>query len=108
MLLYALVRWIDSGRASVRYALPLGCYYVITLGVPLVNGASYVNDAFLGHAVTVLLVPPVIVLFVWAMRRLVSFYPRRKVSAGSSPHARRAGNQAAAAATTAIAAAPNR
>jgi len=108
LLLYALVRWIDSGRPSFRYALPLGCYYLVTLGVPLVNGASHVNQAFLSHAMIVLLVPPVLILFVWSSRRLVSLYPRRNVSAGSSPHARCAGSHAAAAATSSSAPAPTR
>ena len=108
LLLYALVRWIDNGRPSIRYALPLGCYYVVTLGIPLVNGASLTNEAFVRHAAIVLLVPLVLMLIVWAMWRFVSLYPRRNVSAGSSPHARRAGNHAAAAATTASAPAPTR
>lgn len=106
LLLYALVRWIDSGRPSFRYALPLGCYYAVTLGVPLVNGAQG-GHAFLAHAAIVLLVPPVLVLVVCGVRWLLSLYPRRSVSAGSSAHARRAGNQAAAAATMSIVAAPS-
>ena len=106
LLLYALVRWVDSGRPSFRYALPLGCYYAVTLGVPLVNGAK-VGQAFLAHAAIVLLVPPVLVLVVCTVWRLLSRYPRRSVSAGSSPHARRAGSHAAAQATTSMVAAPN-
>jgi exosortase K len=108
LLLYGLVRWIDSGRPGFSYALPLGCYYLVTLGVPVVNGASLTNEAFLTHALIVLLVPLALMLLVWATRRLVSLYPRRSVSAGSSPHARRAGNHAAAAATSASAPAPAR
>ena len=73
LALSALVRWIDIGRPSVAYALPLCCYYLITLGVPLINGASLVNEAIARHAAIVLLVPPVLILFVWATRRLGRF-----------------------------------
>lgn len=104
-LLYALVQWIDRGGPAFRCALPLGCYYLVTLGLPLVNGAA--GDAFLAHAAVVLIVPPVLIVLAYAAQRLFSPYPRRSVSAGSSVHARRAGSHAAAAATTSIAAAPN-
>jgi exosortase K len=104
LLLHALVRWIDSGRPMFRYALPLGCYYGVTLGVPFVNGVQ-TDQAFLTHAVIVLLVPPVLILGVGAARRLFSSYPRRTVSAGSQ--ARRVGSQASAAATAIITDAPS-
>ncbi len=99
LLLYVLVQRLDRGRLAYGYALPLGVYYVVTLAVPLANGLQ-AGRAFFAHALVVLLVPPVLILFVWATRRVVSLYPRRKVSAGSSPHARRAGSHAASAATT--------
>ena len=67
-LLYALVQWIDRGGAAFRYALPVGCYYLVTLGLPLVN-AGRASDAFLAHAAIVLLVPPVLILFVYAVKR---------------------------------------
>jgi exosortase K len=104
-MLYALVQWIDRGGLAFRYALPLGCYYVVTLAVPLANGVQ-AGRAFFAHAVIVLLVPPVLILFVYATRRLCSRYPR-SVAAGSRPHARRAGNHAAAVATTNITTAPS-
>jgi exosortase/archaeosortase family protein len=66
-LLYALVQWIDRGGAAFRYALPAGCYYLVTLGLPLVS-AGGASDAFLAHAVFVLLVPPALILFVYAVR----------------------------------------
>jgi len=106
-LLYALVRWFDSGRRSFSYALPLGCYYAVTLGVPLVNGALG-GQAFLEHALIVLFVPPLLILVVCGARWLFLRYPRRNVSAGSSPQARCAGSHAAAAAATASAPAPTR
>jgi exosortase K len=129
LLLYALVQRIDRGALAspasafplrrggpkpegeggpvFRYALPLCCYYVVTLAVPLANGVQ-AGRAFFAHAVIVLLVPPVLILLVYAGRRLLLHYPRRSVSAGSSPHARCAGSHAAAAATTSSATAPTR
>ena len=114
LLLYAVVQRIDRG--VFRYALPLGCYYFVTLAVPVANGALRLRsgqalqsgDAFLTHAIVVLLLPPLLIVFVSVMRRLVSNYPRRKVSAGSSADARRAGSHAASAATTTSAPAPTR
>lgn len=41
-----------------RTALPLGCYYTITLALPMANGAA-ATAAFWEHAWTVLVVPPV-------------------------------------------------
>jgi exosortase K len=108
MLLYALVQRIDRGGAVFRYVLPLGCYYLVTLGLPLANGAAQASDAFLTHAVIVLLVPPVLMLLVSGASRLFSHYPRRNVSAGSSRHARRAGSHAASAETRTSALAPTR
>jgi exosortase K len=84
LLLYALVRRIDSGRPGFGYALPLGCYYAVTLGIPLLNGA-YAGQAFVAHSAIVLLVPPVLILVVVGARRLLLLYPRRRsISPGSS------------------------
>ena len=108
MLLYALVQRIDRGGAVFRYVLPLGCYYLVTLGLPLANGAAQASDAFLTHAVIVLLVPPVLILLGSGAWQLFSRYPRRNVAAGSSAHARLVGSAAAAPATRIIAPAANR
>ena len=108
LLLYEIVRRVDRGSPVFRYALPLGCYYLVTVGLPLANGAAQAGEAFLAHALIVLLVPPVVILFVWGIQVLFSRYPQRSVSTGSSAQARRAGSHAAAAATSAIAPAPNR
>jgi exosortase K len=105
LVLYALVQWLDRGRQVFRYALPLGFYYVVTLAVPLANGLQ-AGRAFFAHAVIVLVVPPVLIAFVWATGRVLSTYPRRSVSAGSSAQARLAGSHAAAAATATSAPAP--
>ena len=106
LLLYILVHRLDRTVTGFKYALPLGCYYLVTLGLPLANGAW--SEAFLEHAAIVLLVPPVLILLVCGARRLLSCYPRRSVAAGSSAHARRAGSHAATAATTSSALAPTR
>jgi exosortase/archaeosortase family protein len=108
MLLYALVQRIDRGGAVFRFVLPLGCYYLVTLGLPLANGAAQASDAFLTHAVIVLLVPPVLILLGSGAWLLFSRYPRRNVSAGSSAHARLTGRAAAPPATRIIAPAANR
>jgi exosortase K len=68
VLLYEIVRRIDRGTFR-SLALPLACYYAITLAVPLVNGAAWAGDAFLNHALVVLLVPPALIMLVYAIRQ---------------------------------------
>jgi exosortase/archaeosortase family protein len=75
VLLYEVVRRIDRGTFR-SLALPLACYYAITLAVPLVNGAlrlrsgqaAWAGDAFLNHALVVMLVPPALIMLVYTMR----------------------------------------
>ena len=67
--MYALVQRLDRGEFT--YALPLGCYYFVTLGVPLVNGTR-AGEAFFAHAAIVLFLPPALILFVCGTRWLVS------------------------------------
>jgi exosortase K len=105
-LLYGLVQWIDRGGAAFKYALPVACYYLVTLGLPLVN-AGRASDAFVAHAAFVLLVPPVLILLVSAARRVLLFILGEGFPPGSSVHARFAGSHAAAAATAIIAKAPS-
>jgi len=50
-------------RAFRRAALPLGCYYTVTLLLPLANGAGRSGDAFVSHAGAVIGVPLLIVVF---------------------------------------------
>jgi hypothetical protein len=50
------------GRAFRRAALPLGWYYAVTLALPFANGAAQ-SSGFVGHALVVLLVPPVAIVF---------------------------------------------
>jgi hypothetical protein len=49
------------GRAFRRTALPLACYYAVTLVLPLANGAAYAGSAFAAHALVVLVMPPVMI-----------------------------------------------
>jgi len=49
-----------------RAALPLGCYYTVTLLMPLANGAAQSGVAFVDHALIVLIVPPLVILAFFA------------------------------------------
>jgi hypothetical protein len=55
------VCWPKIARAFRRMALPLGSYYVVTLALPLVNGAAS-SGAFIEHALVVLVVPPLAII----------------------------------------------
>ena len=55
-------------RAFRRTALPLASYYAVTLAVPLANGAAHSGAAFVEHALTVLVVPPIIIVLACAAR----------------------------------------
>ena len=58
------------GHAFRGAAVPLAFYYVVTLALPLANGAAHAGAAFVEHAVAVLLVPPIVVLvFLTSCRR---------------------------------------
>ena len=78
-LLYELVLRLDRddqhllGRAFRRAALPLGCYYTMTLAVPFANGAWRADAAFVGHAAVVATVPLVLVVLVAALVGPVRF-----------------------------------
>jgi hypothetical protein len=58
-------------RAFRRSALPLIAYYVVTLAMPLANGAARAGAAFIEHAVIVLVVPPAIIVLGCAVHALV-------------------------------------
>ena len=53
--------WTLVAHAFRRTALPLASYYAVTLALPLVNGAAQ-SDAFMEHALVVLVVPPVAII----------------------------------------------
>ena len=59
------------GHALRRAALPLGWYYAVTLALPLANGATQAGAAFVGHALIVLVVPPILIVLVCAVRVVV-------------------------------------
>ena len=58
-------------RGLRRAALPLACYYAITLGLPLINGAGRVETTFVYHALAVLVVPLVLVALATATLTVV-------------------------------------
>jgi hypothetical protein len=55
-------------RAFTRAAPPLASYYAVTLALPLANGAAQTGGAFVEHALTVLVVPPVLIILVCVAR----------------------------------------
>jgi hypothetical protein len=55
------VRHASVARAFHRVALPLASYYAVTLALPLANGAAP-SGAFMGHALVVLVVPPIAII----------------------------------------------
>lgn len=59
-----------------RMALPLGCYYAVTLAFPLANGAAQSGAVFAKHALVVLVVPPVLILFACAAQKIPSWRAR--------------------------------
>jgi hypothetical protein len=65
-------------HAFRRAALPLGWYYAVTLALPLANGAAQASAAFVGHALIVLVVPPILIVLVCA----VHVVTRRFIGAG--------------------------
>ena len=68
-----------SRRAKVggvfrRAALPLGWYYVVTLGLPLANGAGQSGTPFVDHALVVLVVPPILIVVACASRKVAQVF----------------------------------
>jgi hypothetical protein len=62
---------IDVLRVFRRTAVPLAWYYGVTLALPLANGAAQSGAVFTEHALVVLVVPPLVVMFAFAMCTLV-------------------------------------
>jgi hypothetical protein len=60
-------------HAFRRIALPLASYYVVTLAVPLANGAAR-SGAFLEHVLVVLVVPPVGIIVACAVHAIGRAY----------------------------------
>ena len=57
-------------RTFKRSAVPLACYYGITIFQPVVNGAA-AGAAFAGHAAVVVVVPPTLLVLWWGTREIV-------------------------------------
>ena len=53
-----------------RAALPLFWYYVVTLALPLANGAGHAGASFAKHAAVVLVIPPVLILAAYGVRQV--------------------------------------
>jgi hypothetical protein len=49
-------------QAFRRAAVPLGCYYTVTIGLPLANGAAQSGAAFVTHALIVIVVPAILIM----------------------------------------------
>jgi len=62
--------WTSVARAFRRMALPLASYYAVTLALPLANGAAQSGDAFIKHALVVLIVPPVAIVLACAFHSI--------------------------------------
>jgi hypothetical protein len=62
-------QWRSLTGAFRRTALPLASYYIVTLALPLANGAAR-SEAFAQHALVVLLVPPAAIVLACAVRGL--------------------------------------
>ena len=73
MLLYAAVQRLDRGvvMAGSEWALPLVCYYAVTLVLPLANGAAQAGAPFAGHALIVLVLPPMFIVVAKHSRLLI-------------------------------------
>lgn len=73
--------WTATRRAFRRVALPLTSYYVVTLALPVANGAR-VSALFAFHALTVVGIPVALVFGACAIRAaaslLMSRVPRRR------------------------------
>ena len=86
---------IAIGRSIVdllrRAALPLGCYYTVTLLLPLANGAWQSGAMFVNHAVIVVAVPVIVIAVVWALREGARIVARALPLHGIAP-ARYAGH----------------
>jgi len=63
--------WATLHRGIRRAALPLASYYAVTLGVPLANGAAPSNPAFVKHAMTVVVAPPIAIVLACAVHATV-------------------------------------
>ena len=71
--------WPSVAQAFRRAAPPLAWYYAVTLALPLANGAAQAGVPFAEHALVVLALPPVLIVFACTIREM----PRAIVNAVS-------------------------
>lgn len=50
--------------ACRRTALPLAWYYIVTVAIPIANGASLSDGLFVRHVLVVLALPPLLIVLV--------------------------------------------
>lgn len=67
-----------TGVNFKRYVLPLAVYYGMTLGIPVVNGATEQSGEFWEHAVFVFVTPILMIAAAAAFGRLFRLYRQRK------------------------------
>jgi hypothetical protein len=53
-----------------RAAVPLTAYYLVTLVLPLANGAAQSGAPFLEHALIVIVVPPTLIILACAVHSM--------------------------------------
>jgi hypothetical protein len=70
-------------QAFRRTALPLASYYAVTLAVPLATGATQ-SGAFVSHALTVLIVPPVAIILACTVHTIAQALASACRAAGAS------------------------
>ena len=81
VLLHELVRRVECVVRTFRHAaLPLGWYYLVTLGLPLANGAAQSGAAFARHALVVLIVPPILIGCACALHKMAHVFADRRVA----------------------------
>jgi hypothetical protein len=73
--------WPTLAHAFRRAALPLSWYYIVTLVLPLANGAAQSGGVFASHAVVVLVVPPIVITCACAIHKIAHVF----TSAGDRP-----------------------
>jgi hypothetical protein len=59
-------------QAFRRFGLPLAWYYAITLALPVANGAARTGATFVGHAVVVLVIPPILIVLACVCTQVVA------------------------------------
>jgi len=70
-------------HAFRRVALPLTWYYVVTLAIPIANGAAQAGAVFVRHALVVIVAPPVLIVLAGAGYDAVRWLARGRRRTGS-------------------------